>query len=119
MLFGLLAWWYGPGWLQALGSAKVWTLAIGRAFSVGILLRTLLSPWRRIMTPPGRSLDDKLRAMLDNLISRFVGFFVRLAALTAALFMLVGALIGGVVTAIIWPVVPVAIVYCIVRGLVG
>jgi hypothetical protein len=119
MVFELFRWWYGPGWMQAVRNIGHWTEKVEQAFSVSILLRTLFAPWRRIVSGGGRSLDAKIHDMLDNLVSRIVGFFVRLLVLIAAgfAFIIIGVL--AAVMAVAWPLMPLGIVYCTVRGITG
>jgi hypothetical protein len=103
-------WWYGVGWAQAGKGALGLVKKVELSFSIGVLLRTLFAPWKMIVTPPGRSLEDKMRGMLDNLVSRTVGFFVRVFSLIAALVLMAGAAIVGAVIAISWPLIPLLIV---------
>lgn len=85
-------------------------------FSIPVLLKTLFAPWRRIITPPGRGLDEKMRALGDNLISRAVGFVVRLFSLITALILVVLASVLGSVMVVIWPLVPVIFVISIIKA---
>lgn len=87
-------------------------------FSVSILLRTLFSPWRRIITFPGASLQDHLRAFGDNLISRFVGFIVRVSVLIAAGVTLALLVLLCFVEIVIWPLVPLGALALIVKGII-
>jgi hypothetical protein len=119
MIFELLSWWYGPGWKQALHRIFKWATDTERAFSAGLLLRTLFAPWRRIISAGGRSLDAKIRDALDNLVSRLVGACVRSFVLIAAGAAIVGASLFGAFVAIAWPLIPPAIIYCIVRSILG
>jgi hypothetical protein len=101
-----LRWWYGPGWRDYADRFVARFDQIYLTFSVPILLPTMFAPWRRIITPPGTTMGDKLRAAVDNLVSRAVGFAVRLGALTAAFgLMAINALVGGLILAL-WPVLP-------------
>jgi hypothetical protein len=86
-------------------------------FSIRILLRTLFSPWRRIITYPGAGLDAKMRAFGDNLVSRCIGFTIRSFVLFAAAiaFILLGLL--ALLELVVWPLVPLAGVALIVKGL--
>lgn len=115
----LLIWWYGPGWLQMFRRINERTQRVASAFSIPTLLKTLFSPWRRIMTSGAKGLDAQMRALLDNIVSRTVGFVVRMMVLTAAAFGTVGSFIYGVAVALVWPLVPILIVYCLLRGLTG
>ena len=118
LIAAFLQWWYGPGWRDASYRLTNRLKMTYLSFSVPILLRTMFAPWRRIMTPPGKSLEQKMHALVDNIVSRCVGFAVRLLALFAALLiMLFYAVIGGVLL-ILWPVLPILGPALIVGGLV-
>jgi hypothetical protein len=67
---------------------------------------------------PGRSLDAKMRAMIDNLISRTVGFFVRIFSLLAAIVMMSIAAVIGLVVAVTWPLIPVLIIISAIKGVI-
>ena len=118
MLFELLRWWYGPGWRAAMGRIGTRTKNIGESFSVGQLLETLFEPWRRIVSYGDRTLEGKLRAAGDNLISRFIGFLVRLCVLITAGVLTLVVFVGGIVETVVWPVLPLGMVYCLARSFV-
>jgi hypothetical protein len=99
-------WWYGEGWRQVGRGAVNLVNKVQLSFSVPILINTLFAPWKRIITPPGRSIDDKFRAMLDNLVSRTVGFFVRIFSLVSAVILILLAGIIGFSIALFWPLIP-------------
>ena len=115
MLFELLRWWYGPGWLLAFRRIGERTHNVMHAFSVSTLLKTLFSPWKRIMTTGAKGIDAKMQAALDNLVSRMVGFVTRLMVLIAAGVMTTGTVLMSVTIVVAWPFIPVAAVYLIVR----
>ena len=114
--FGLLSWWYGSGWAGTLRATRRRLGGLSEAFSLKILLRTLFAPWKRIVTPPGAGLDAKLQAMGDNLVSRAVGFTVRFVVLLTAGVAFVAFCLVGLAELIIWPLVPLAAVVLIVKG---
>ena len=119
MLIEFLFWWYGSGWKRAWRECLLWTKNVSQSFSVGILLKTLFAPWKRIIALPGRSLDEKFRGMVDNLVSRVVGFFVRLAVLLAASVMILATAAVGIAIAVIWPLLPLLGCGLIVWGILG
>ena len=119
MILEMLRWWYGTGWLQAMHRIVTWAGGVERAFSVLLLAKTLFAPWRRIVTAAGRSLDDKMRAALDNLVSRCFGFVVRFGVLIIAGLATFAAFMGSILLAAIWPLMPPAIIYFLIRGLAG
>ncbi|HSX17972.1 MAG TPA: hypothetical protein VLE51_01290 [Candidatus Saccharimonadales bacterium] len=119
MFLQLLKWWYGPGWVGAWHSAGGSIKKVQMSFSIGLLLKNLFSPWKQIVTLPGKSLDEKFRAMIDNLVSRVIGFFVRLGTLIAAVVVITISSVFGFLAALGWPLVPVALVYCLIRTITG
>jgi hypothetical protein len=104
-----LSWWYGAGWKLQFSKMLDRLANIGRAFSGGTLIRTLFNPWKQIISGAERqaSLESKMRAVLDNIISRFVGFGIRSFTLIAALISISAVLIISVVWLIIWPIIPI------------
>jgi hypothetical protein len=117
LLVAFIGWWYGPGWRDAAAQLNTRLRATFLTFSVPILLRTMFAPWRRIITSPGASLQEKARALLDNAISRAVGFSVRLAALIFASLMLAFYALAGGLLLILWPLLPVLGPVLVVVGL--
>lgn len=115
----LIAWWYHRGWQQIIRNCGQRLLKVSHMFSVPILLRTWLAPWRRIVTYPGASLDAKLRAMGDNLVSRAVGFSVRTVVLLTALIALMLTALLNVAQIVSWPLIPPLIVVFLVKAVTG
>jgi len=114
-----LRWWYGAGWAHVLHSLGPRLQSVADSFSVRQLLKTLFAPWRRIITYPGRSLQERLQALGDNLFSRAIGFVVRLIVLLAALVTLVLMAVLTLVEAVAWPLLPLAVPGLLIVGLVG
>lgn len=117
MVFDLLVWWYKEGWVNAWRSIPRAIKSVLLAFSLPVLLRTLFSPWKQIISGGGRSIDEKLRSLVDNLVSRSVGFVVRLGVIAAALIIIVAVSLFNLALAIAWPVIPLSIIYFILRGI--
>lgn len=119
LALSLVAWWYSKGWLNTVTNLESMVTGISRLFSVPILLRTLFAPWKRIVSYPGSSLDAKMRALADNMVSRAVGFVVRVLVLLTALIMeaLAGSL--GVLWIALWPCIPLLSVLLLVKGTLG
>jgi hypothetical protein len=119
MVFELLSWWYSQGWGQAIKRIYKWAYDISLALSAGQLLRSLFEPWRRIVSAGGRSLDVKIKNFFDNLVSRAVGATVRTLVLITAGAAMIGAVVFGIVVAVVWPLVPLLILYSLYRGILG
>lgn len=115
----LALWWYSRGWANTVTNLMSMVSGISRLFSVPILLRTLFSPWKRIISYPGASLDAKMRALVDNLVSRAVGFVVRILVLLTALVMEAAAGCLGVAWIIVWPCLPLLGAALLVKGILG
>ena len=115
----LFAWWYSQGWLQLAKNMHRRLRLTEQMFSARILLKTLFAPWRRIVTIPGSSLDAKIRAFGDNMVSRAVGFTVRLLVLfTAGIMLLIVGTIA-VLEVVAWPLIPLAAVFLIAKAITG
>jgi hypothetical protein len=111
-------WWYGPGWKDTAQKLQLRMRHTALLFSLPILLTTMFAPWKRIVTYPGKSIGERFRAVIDNLISRVVGFIVRLGALLACLTIIgLYAVIGGFLL-LLWPVIPLLGPVLIVAGLI-
>lgn len=119
LAFSWFIWWYGRGWLQAVEQIRNLLISISRQFSVSILLRTLFAPWKRIITYPGASLDAKIHAFVDNLVSRAIGLVVRSLVLLTAFLLEAAALCLGMIYAIIWPLLPFTVVVLLIKGFLG
>jgi hypothetical protein len=118
LVLSFVSWWYGRGWKQVFDSFGPRLKSVSVNFSVAQLTRTLFQPWRRIISYPGASLQAKMQAKLDNLVSRAIGFTVRFFVLLAALFAVIGIAILTVIEILIWPLLPLAIPGCLIAGLV-
>ncbi|HSX02436.1 MAG TPA: hypothetical protein VLI05_03945 [Candidatus Saccharimonadia bacterium] len=117
-VIGFLQWWYGPGWRDAGQRVVEMARQTYLNFSVPILLRTLLAPWRRITSSSDGSLEQRARAMLDNVVSRAVGFGVRVIALVTALVMILLIGLGGGLLVLLWPILPPLSLILVAGGLV-
>jgi len=117
LVFDFFQWWYGRGWRGVFTSNHRRLTELAGAFSIGLLLRTLFAPWRRIVTTPGADPGLRLQALGDNLISRLVGFVVRFFVLLAAGVMFLLLAVGTAIETIVWPFFPLAAVACVIWGL--
>lgn len=119
MLLAFFSWWYGQGWRQVASSLKSRVQAISDSFSVRQLSRTLFAPWKRIISPGGRSLDAKMRALADNLFSRVIGFIVRIFVLSGAAISVLVIAVLTVIEVVAWPLAPFAIPALVILGLLA
>lgn len=115
-----LRWWYAAGWQWAFKRAIVQRLQwCNETFSITPLLKTLFAPFKQTQTKGSGSFDGFFRALIDNTVSRLVGFFARgciiLAGVISALFIIV----TGIAFLILWPLIPLALPIAIVLMATG
>lgn len=116
-MLNLFSWWYGSGWAGVLLATRRRLRGTAQAFSIRALLHTLFAPWKRIATPPGASINERFRALGDNLISRLVGFTVRIFVLLAAGFSFICLGVIGILELVAWPLIPLLALVLILKGL--
>lgn len=116
MFLEFLFWWYGEGWASITKHVGHRVVAVWHLFSVVILIQTLFSPWKRIISPPAKSFDQIIRAMVDNTFSRAIGFCVRSFVLVSVTVFTAIAAVVGFLMVTVWPLLPAGIVYCVVRS---
>lgn len=111
-------WWYGPGWLTALRQLNKKLKGIYTEFSVPALLRTLFKPWRQIVTgrDPNAVVGQKLSGLVDNVVSRFIGFWVRVLTLLVGAFVMAVAALGLALVVLVWPALPLLVGWLAARG---
>jgi len=114
---GFFSWWYSIGWVILVKNVQKRLSNTLAMFSVPSLMRTLFAPWKRIVTNPGAGLSAHLSAIGDNMVSRAIGFTIRLFVLLAALVSMLLIMAIGIVQIVLWPLIPLAIVYGLVMAL--
>lgn len=87
-------------------------------FSIGLLLKTLFLPWKRDeIDTSNMALDDKLRVILMNLISRLVGAVVRFGTVFVGIFLICSIWILGFLALILFILSPVLSATIIIAGI--
>jgi hypothetical protein len=102
-----LSWWYGLGLKAWAAQLYERLLATYDYFSIGLLAKTLFSPFRQISA--GRvngPIDVKIRAFADNQISRLIGAFVRGLFIVVGIVWLAVQTAIGVILLIGWALLP-------------
>jgi hypothetical protein len=89
-------------------------------FSIPQLLKTLLSPWRRIVEEKkkGWDIEDFAGRILINILSRLIGAIMRLIVITIGLVCLLIVISLEVVVFATWIILPAIIIGCFVLGIV-
>lgn len=83
---------------------------VGHFFSADLLLKTLFSPWKRQTAKkekPGWQLGDVLGAISFNLVSRTMGFIIRISLLIVSLLSFLAVILVFVSLFIFWFFIPV------------
>lgn len=120
MLFAdFVIWWYGRGWAQRFADLRTHLSHWAHYFSLSTLLKTLFQPWKQIVSSagPNGGLAQKRNAFIDNLISRFVGFWVRISVFFFAVFIMFGVFVFNVVYVLAWPLIPLMPLFVIIFGI--
>lgn len=106
-IVGILSWWYGEGWVQRVGIVRERLARTLDYFSIGLLLKTLFSPYRQISAGSvDGPLGVKWRAFVDRTISRIIGAIVRMVIIIVGCgFIIIHSLVGAL-TLVLWFVVP-------------
>lgn len=108
-ILSLFSWWYGAGWRQRVSFAGENLASVYDYFSVDLLLKTLFSPFRQISAGSVRGpIGVQLRAWLDQLISRTIGFLVRsMLVMIGSITLFLSACLQCVLI-IAWAIIPLA-----------
>jgi hypothetical protein len=104
-----LQWWYFKGWLIYFDGFRAKMRNMADFFSIGLLLRTLFQPFRQISaneTGEKGGLEGALIAFFDRLLSRFIGFVVRVCIIVAGIIIMALQLVLGLALALLWPCIP-------------
>ncbi len=112
-------WYYTEAIKSLINIWKNFIIFVQEYYSIPLLLKTLVAPWKRDVTRKPRGLDIKklLEAFTFNAISRTIGFFVRSVTIVFGLICLLGVIILGFVALIIWLILPFALIFLVIMGI--
>lgn len=89
-------------------------------FSIPVLIKTLFSPWKRdVHSAVNSSLDVIVKVLVDNLISRLIGFVVRLITIAVGLLVTTITFVAGIAFLLFWFFLPVLAFGVILWGFNG
>jgi ABC-type multidrug transport system fused ATPase/permease subunit len=119
-LVGIISWWYGDGWRARFGLMKERLAVTADFFSIGLLSRTLFSPFRQISADKvNGSMTVQLQAVFDKLISRLVGAIARLMLMVVGAIVLLIQLLWSAVVIVFWLLVPIFPIVGIIAAILG
>ncbi len=119
MISGLfLTWLWGDAPVSFWRTYQELLSAVANYFSLPFLLKTLIDPWRHDQVGLSRlPLSAWSQAILNNIVSRFIGLMVRGSVILAGLVVLFFLAVGGFLALIIWYALPLLLVGSMVYGL--
>ena len=119
-IVGIISWWYGAGWKKQLLTVREKIGATIDYFSIGLLAKTLFSPFKQISVGRvGGPLAVQLRAFADRTISRFIGAMIRTAVILAGLIYISLYTVIGFLSLFAWAMLPLLPFVGIVLFIVG
>lgn len=108
IIIDMLKWWYATAWLSEIEKVQNRTIGVFETFSVILLARTLLSPFRQIDAGGVRGpIGVQLRAWFDRTFSRLFGAVIRSVMIVSGCISTIAMLLLGVIWAAFWLVIPV------------
>jgi hypothetical protein len=114
-----LLWHYTEAYKELFSVSKNLIWFVVHFFSLPQLLRTLFSPWRRIVEEKKRNwnIEDFASRVLINIISRIIGAIMRLLVISIGLVCLLATLTISLATCILWVFMPAIIIGCFALGI--
>jgi hypothetical protein len=107
-LVGILSWWYGKGFYSRINIIKHRLLVVSDTFSIGLLIRTLLNPFRQISANgSGSTFSEKVQAFFDKLLSRIIGAVVRSFMVLFGSVVIILQVIFGIISLLFWLILPI------------
>ena len=115
-----LSWHYTRAYSDIFHIWRNLTYFIFHFFSIPILLRTLFSPWKRVVAERetrGFDLKDYLSTKLVNLIMSLVGAVMRLVLIAIGLVCTGVVVVGGLIFFVLWSILPLVVLSLISAGI--
>lgn len=105
-------WYYGEAVKNILTAWKNFVIFSMEYFSIPLLLKTLISPWKRDITkkPRGFDLKEIFQYLSFNAVSRVMGLIIRLPTICIGILSFFATVIFGALFFIIWLVLPLIII---------
>jgi len=115
---GFVFWWLWETPREIILITKKVVIKAFDFFSIDLLLKTLLLPWKRDeIDTTNLSLDDKLRVFMMNMVSRLVGAVVRGVIIVVGCGSIVATLLAGIFSLVFFLGLPIIAIYLIIISL--
>lgn len=119
-LVGILSWWYGHGYKSRVSLMFERLASTSDFFSIGLLFTTLFAPFRQISAGSvGGSMAIQMRALGDQLISRFIGAIVRFFLMIVGIIVLAIQAMWSLVVLVLWALIPLLPVAGLIIAVIG
>lgn len=119
ILHHYLLWHYWRAWQEMWHVSRNLLWFVINFFSLPQLIRSLFSPWRRISEERARGFDLETLAgyVIINLMSRLIGFIIRLSVVIAGGLTLLVLSVGILALFLFWSLAPASIFIFLIFGL--
>ncbi len=118
VLWFYILWHYTKAWQDIFRIIGNYLWFVGNFFSINLLLKTLISPWRRLSISGGKGSEDSFfGALLINTLMRGVGFLIRsITILVGAVALFVTIVLSGAFL-VVWFFLPIIVFFLFFGGL--
>ncbi|MEK7447776.1 MAG: hypothetical protein AAB632_03245, partial [Patescibacteria group bacterium] len=113
------AWWYGRGLKDLFSFLSALFSYTSNMFSVKTLLRTLFSPWKKMVGEREKGIEGLKLWLLDSFISRIVGFMVRIVMMILFFLAFLVFAIFAVLAIVFWICMPAILVASFIYIFIG
>jgi hypothetical protein len=110
-------WWYGEGLIKLFQYQGAFFKYLLNMFSVKESIQHLFSPWKRLVGARRPGLEGIRDWMIDNMVSRGIGFLLRVSLILIFLTSAVVWLVAVIFVTILWLGWPIIIPYSLIAGL--
>lgn len=118
LFLAYFTWHYSRAYRDTLATWFNFAWFITHFFSIPLLVRTLLSPWKRMTERPQKhNVQAVFESVIVNLLSRLVGFIIRATLILFGVLSLIVHSFGLVLFMVVWTFLPILSVAAIVTGL--
>lgn len=124
-MFGVLknyfSWHYTVAYVDQMYIFKNYVWFLLHFFSVKEMLKSMISPWRRLQEEKGSLVNhpgDFFAALIVNTIMRIVGFFIRTGLLIVATFCLIVLIFLVLTVFVFWTALPFVVPYFFIKGII-
>lgn len=116
--------WRYIAWHYTLAFADIWRISgnylwfVRNFFSLGLLARTLFSPWKRLTERHGRGTGESwFGAVIINTIMRLVGFLARSFTILVGFAALLATVFAIAVFVLLWLILPAVVIFLFLAGI--